>query len=210
MKRMMTALGIAALSSAGQAAGDGRDALLKKCGVIEDGGKIDEAIACFQRLLKEYPQEPEKAMNTIAGLFGLKADFDSEIEWSRKAISANKSYAKAYINLGNGLAGKGKADEAMQAFVSAARADPKEAFAYYSQGVLHEQAGRLTDARKMYEKSVEIDGECVPCLFNLAMTQANEKKFDAAERNLQKLLRLDPKDEEARNHLERIRKMKGK
>ncbi|HQS84867.1 MAG: hypothetical protein B7Y25_08230 [Alphaproteobacteria bacterium 16-39-46] len=63
-------------------------------------GDISGAIQIFEDFLKKYPDSFE-ALTFLAGIYGLKEDFQREKELCEKAIKINSKHADAYLNLGN-------------------------------------------------------------------------------------------------------------
>ncbi len=70
-------------------------------GVIQrDAGKVNEAIATFNRLTEDYPELPEP-YNNLAVLYAGQSQFDKARAALEQAIRTNPSYATAHENLGD-------------------------------------------------------------------------------------------------------------
>ena len=70
-------------------------------GVIQrDSGKVNEAIATFNKLTEDYPELPEP-YNNLAVLYAGQSQFDKARAALEQAIRTNPSYATAHENLGD-------------------------------------------------------------------------------------------------------------
>ena len=70
-------------------------------GVIQrDSGKVNEAIATFNKLTEDYPELPEP-YNNLAVLYAGQSQFDKARTALEQAIRTNPSYATAHENLGD-------------------------------------------------------------------------------------------------------------
>ncbi|MDB5956936.1 tetratricopeptide repeat protein, partial [Ramlibacter sp.] len=68
--------------------------------VLTEAGRINEAIATFQKLTEDYPELPEP-YNNLAVLYAGQAQFDKARAALEMAIRTNPSYATAHENLGD-------------------------------------------------------------------------------------------------------------
>ena len=73
------------------------------------------------------------------------------------AGSGNRSDAKAQVEFGISVAQRGLWKEATQRWERATVTDPTYAAAWNNLGIGYEQLGRFDDARKAYEKALELD-----------------------------------------------------
>lgn len=70
-------------------------------GVIQgDYGKVNEAIATFNKLSEDYPELPEP-YNNLAVLYAGQSQFDKARAALEQAIRTNPNYATAHENLGD-------------------------------------------------------------------------------------------------------------
>lgn len=170
---------------------------------LEESGKFEEAIEKF----KEVPQiEPKdfKAMNSIAGLYGVVRDPVQQVLWAQRSFDANSKYWQALINLGNGHAVQGKFDLASSAFNKAMALATKEPLPVYSLGVLAENRNQIRQALAHYLKSIELDPKFQNGLFSAAAMHASLRQFAEAKKLLTRLLEIEPRDQDARQMLAAI------
>lgn len=76
---------------------------------------------------------------------------------STPLLADKRSDAKAQVAFGITVAQKGLWKEATQRWESATTTDPSYASAWNNLGIGYEQLGRFDDARKAYEKAMELD-----------------------------------------------------
>lgn len=179
--------------------------LIKQALTYEQNGDIQNAITTHEKILKINPKSFQSA-NSIAGLYGLIGDSESEITWAKKAIEINPKYCEAYINLGNGYALKSDFAKANEYYKMAAKLEPSNPLPSYSIGVIEESNGNFKSAIFYYEQSVSRDKTFENGYFNLAAAYANIKDFKNADKNIKKVLELNPNASDAQEMQKHITK----
>jgi tetratricopeptide (TPR) repeat protein len=86
-------------------------------------GKLDEGLACLQRVVDSEPDDGAVHFNLANGLFQ-KERFDEAIVHYRKAIELRPDNPNVHNNLGYALARQGKWDEAVREYQEALRLKP--------------------------------------------------------------------------------------
>ena len=74
--------------------------------------------------------------------------YSQSIEYFRKALALDPSWAKAHVCLGKALVREGKDDEAKANFLAAICLDPSSRDAHYQLGQLYRRQGNLVAAQK--------------------------------------------------------------
>jgi tetratricopeptide (TPR) repeat protein len=166
----------------------------------EKAGDLDEAIKICSKILEIDPHHAS-TIATISGLYGEKGEFEKQVFWAKRAIDYENNNINAYINLGNGLAGLDKINEAEEAYNKAILLNPDSPFGYFSLGVLTEMKGDINSAIKYYKKATDKNPTFMDALFNLAAAQANIGNFGEASINLKKVLELTPDSKDAKEML---------
>lgn len=179
--------------------------LTKQALDFEQSGDIENAIATQKKILgidtKNY-----KAANAIAGLYGLQGNADNEIIWAQKSIKINPKFSMGYINLGNGYSIKSEFENAIINYKKADELDPMSPLAPYSLGVIEENKGNFKAAVSYYEQSITRDKTFENGYFNLAAVYANLKDWDKANKNIQKVIDINPNATDAREMQRQILK----
>jgi tetratricopeptide (TPR) repeat protein len=170
--------------------------LIKQALVYEQNGDIQNAITTHEKVLKINPKSFQSA-NSIAGLYGQLGNSENEISWAKKAIEINPKYFLAYINLGNGYALKNDFVKANEYYKIADKLEPSNPLPLYSIGVMEESNGNFESAISYYEQSVSRDKTFENGYFNLAAAYANIKDFKNADKNIKKVLELNPNASDA-------------
>ncbi|HYM20196.1 MAG TPA: tetratricopeptide repeat protein [Candidatus Kapabacteria bacterium] len=180
-------------------------ALVTKGEEYQSRGEYDSAISANFDITKILPNFPP-AFTTMAGLYGVKQDYRSEIVWADKAIAADSSYLNAYINLGNAYASLRSYDTATTIYMVASLVDPRSAVPMYSLGVLQGEQGQADAALRNYLQAIRIDSTFEAAYFNAGMIYANQKKFTQAKKMLMDALKFDPYDYDAGRAIKDIEK----
>lgn len=90
---------------------------------LANKGRLDEAIATYQKALRLRPDFPE-ALNNLGSALARNGQFDDAITNFRKALKLNLNYARAHYNLALALQKKGNNEAAHQEFQEARRLNP--------------------------------------------------------------------------------------
>lgn len=173
----------------------------------ERQGDFAGAIALHKKIL-QLQSKNVYSMNSIAGLYGLMGEYDNEVVWAQKALSINPKYDLAYINMGNGMLGRGQVVEAKAAYEQGLKINPKSAAADYSLGVFYDSQRNLNLAIQYYQKALKLDAQFENAYFNIAVDYANLKHYDEAIKVLNQLLKINPNDADAKMMLVEIAKHK--
>jgi len=179
--------------------------LIKQALVYEQNGDVQNAIITHKKTLQINPKSFQSA-NSIAGLYGQLGDSENEISWAEQAIKINPKYYLAYINLGNGYALKSNFAKAKEYYKMADKLEPSNPLAPYSIGVAEESNGNIKSAISYYEQSVSRDNTFENGYFNLAAAYANIKDFKNSDKNIKKVLQLNPNASDAQEMQKHITK----
>jgi tetratricopeptide (TPR) repeat protein len=118
--------GVRFLTAAATVRPDSAGALLNLGNGLRDNGRIDEAIACYQKAIDLDPKFA-LAHNNLGHALQAKGQVDEAIACFRKAIALDPKNAPARNNLGIALANKGQLDEAIACHRQAIALDPTRA-----------------------------------------------------------------------------------
>ncbi len=98
--------------------------------VLQDQGKLDEAITCFRRTLELKPDSAE-AHGNLGNALKRQGNPDEVLACYRRALVLKPDSAEAHVNLGIALEEIGDFQGAEAAFRAALRHDSRFAFAHY-------------------------------------------------------------------------------
>ncbi|MBI4477373.1 MAG: tetratricopeptide repeat protein, partial [Acidobacteria bacterium] len=153
------------LTPSAAAAASGVAEALKK--VFDEGvlaskaGNHDEAIAKFQEASAMLPNCFDCYYN-IGFAHSQKKEYDKAEEAFKKAIEMKPDFANAYTGLATVYNAQKKFEEAAQASakateLSGAAGGGGSAEAYYNQGVILWNGGKIPEAKKQFEEAIKID-----------------------------------------------------
>lgn len=179
--------------------------LIKEALNYEQNGDLQNAITTHEKITKIDPKNFQ-SLNSIAGLYGVLGNAEKEIFWAKKAIAINPKYCMAYINLGNGYVLKNDFEKAKVYYKIAEKLEPSNPIPPYSIGVVEESTGNIKSAISYYEQSVARDTTFENGYYNLAAAYANIKDFEKADKNIKKVLKLNPSANDAQEMQKHITK----
>jgi tetratricopeptide (TPR) repeat protein len=138
------------------------------------------------------PSAAKKAFDNGLEEFGKGKTADAQKDFE-KAVGIYPQYAEAWLNLGK-LRLQLKADDAAaEALQKAVDADPKLAEALSYLGMIEVKKKQWEDAAKHLDAAVQLDPVRFPeAWFNDAVAGFNLKNYDAAEKSVRELMKLDP------------------
>lgn len=126
---------------------------------LHQQGKIDEAVAVFQDVLRKYPHSVN-AMHHLAETFwrDKKRPDDAEA-LLRRAVQIAPDFGGAWVTLGALQMDRNRYAEAIEAFQKATRLEPRNADAWSSLGHANGRAMIPEKAIKAYEKSLSLNDQ---------------------------------------------------
>jgi protein O-mannosyl-transferase len=124
--------------------------------LLEDEGRVDDAIAQYQAAMDLSPRNPDIHDN-LGFAFFKKGLIGKAMEQYRVALALNPRHADARANLGLALSKLGRTEEAMEQYRLAIASDPTFADAHDYLGALYQRIGETDGAIKEYETAVRLD-----------------------------------------------------
>ncbi len=120
-------------------------------------GRTEEATAQFEKVVALDPAHRPKAWHNL-GLLYLRAQRpDAAARAFTEALRLDPDLADAYIQLGTVYLTQKKLDAAARQFYRAILTAPDDPAGYGSLGLVYLQAGRPAEARRLFEKVLELD-----------------------------------------------------
>src|SRR5208282_2850870 len=146
----------------------GNDAAHYNLGVILDQkGRVDEAISHYQAALQIRPNNAE-ARNNLGSAFLETGNVDDAIAQYQEALRINPRQANVHSNLGSALWQKGWTDEAISHFQEAVQIVPDNASYRFNLAKALQQKGRVEEAIIQYQVELQIQPADVEVLNKLA------------------------------------------
>ena len=167
---------------------------------LSNEGKYDEAIAKFNEVIAEAPKCVE-CYNNIGTNYSRKKDFDKAEEAFKKAIEINPSSVEAYNGLATVYNAQKKFDQAAEASAQAQKlagaagatgGGGASAGTVFNQGIIAWNAGKVPEAKKLFEQAVQLDPKLADAHYWLGMATVNEGKLAEAAPHFEEYLKLAP------------------
>lgn len=118
-------------------------------------GKLDEAIANYQKSIELYPTA--EAHTFLGWSYSFKGRHDDAIAECKRAIELDPDFGNPYNDIGSYLIEKGKLDDAIPWLEKAIQAPRYESYCYphYNLGRIYEQKGDWLRALQCYQNSLK-------------------------------------------------------
>jgi tetratricopeptide (TPR) repeat protein len=168
--------------------------------ILEDDGKIDEAMSHYRKAVQLNPNFFE-ALNNIGGVLAAHGRLDEAIGNYRKAIQINPGCFDALNNLGRVLAAQGRLDEAIENYRRAIQINPNSFIAHDNLGQALSARGRFDEAIESYGKAIQIDPNHAETHFNLGIALDQLGHTREAIAQYREALKLNPGLAGAMNNL---------
>ena len=184
-------VGVAAVS-----AGEGMSKIFGEGVALSASGDFDGAIAKFMEALKTNPQCADCYYNIGVANAG-KKDYAQAEEAYRKSIEQKPS-ADAYNGLASVYTAQRKVDEAAEAgkkaaeLSAAAGGGAASPDATYNQGVILWNAGKIPEAKVLFEQVIAASPDHAEAHYQLGMALVNEGNLKGAGAEFETYLKLAP------------------
>lgn len=146
------------------------------------------------------PKRAKKAYEL--GLLALaKNNPDRAVRDFENAVAEYPGYADAWLSLGKLRRDQSRNEQARMAFEKAATADPKLVTPFIELGIMASEDRKWEDTLSYLDHATRLDPANYPVAwYTMALAGYNLKKYDAAEANVRRAVRLDPKHGIPREH----------
>ncbi|MFQ5961380.1 MAG: tetratricopeptide repeat protein [Candidatus Methylomirabilales bacterium] len=135
-------------------------------------GELERAKPLLAQVLDDplYPT-PQFAYFNLARIYERQGKIDEAIEEYKLALDIRPDYVDAHYNLGLLYLQQGRTDLAIEEFTEATRLNPKIAVYQQSLGVAYVRAGRYQEARRAFERVLEVEKRGVSAEYARKMLQ---------------------------------------
>jgi len=155
------------------------DAQMKHGQSLVEKGRLDEAVAQFQKTAEAYPAYAPAWVNLGTARYQ-KKQLDEAIAAFQKAIGLDPSSTIAHTNLGNAYMDAGRLDDAIAEHKKVLELDPDSTNALVNVGVALGAKGDLDGAVQYFTKAISKDPSSLLARKNLGFAYSKTKKWTAA------------------------------
>ncbi len=179
-------------SLAAPARADRAEALYKEGMAYKNQGKIDEAIAAFEKAVAERPNHV-MAWSSLGTLYKKKEQYDKAVAAYEKATELSPKTAVLWANLGYVYARANRADDAIVALLKSCRIDHKDAAMHAFLGTLFRQKGNIKGAIVHLKWAVKLKADDPDYYNNLGVALRHDKQYPKAIEAFTRGIEADPK-----------------
>jgi tetratricopeptide (TPR) repeat protein len=164
--------------------------LLRQGIAAHQQGKLDEARACYERILETDPSQID-AMHLLGVLSGQQNNFEEALRLLASVANRAPNAPLVLLNYGNALLHVGRGTDAIASYDKAIAIQPNYVDAWVNKGNALLAAGQHADAAASYEKALAINPQLFPVWSNRARALTELKRFEDALESYQRALSLN-------------------
>ena len=183
-------------------------ALVNVAEIDAQQGRLDEAIADYEKVVRIKPRYAE-AMNNLGLLLIRQHRFDEAADVLQSALAVEPISPVYHNNLGRALSAQGRFDEAIVQFQEALQWQPDYARAHQNWGLALAGKRLVDEAIEHFETAVRLDPHEFEARNNLGVAYYTKGRYDDALTQFQAALEIKPNDESTRRNIESIKKTKA-
>jgi tetratricopeptide (TPR) repeat protein len=165
-----------------------------------ENGKDTVAIAEWEELVKEYPDDAPLQNNTGRAL-AKAGRFEEAIPHYQKGLEINPQYYLIHNNLGMALFAMGRFDDAIREYEKGLEIYPDSAELHNNLGQALAQTGQLEEAVKHFERAVYIKPDYAEAHVNLGIALLSAGRLDLAANEFSSAVDSDPRSAVAHTYL---------
>ena len=186
----------------GDAANPEQDArrLIEEGNVIEDEGRLEEALRCYDAAIRMAPDLVRAHMNRGNVLLA-SGNIEGALGAYATAIAKDRGYALAHYNMGMTYTRAGRHGEARAAFESALALKPDFVDAEVALGYSLEELGQLDAAAACYRRALDINPNYAEVHSNLGNVLRSLGQLDAALASYRRAIEINPDYADVQNNL---------
>lgn len=156
-----------------------------------NSGKYDEAIKCFDKIIKKYPNYVWALHNKGIALYEL-GKYDESIKYYDRVLEKDPNFVDAWNSKGVSLINLEKFDEGVECYKKAIEIDPNYSVSLVNLGNSYSNLKNYSEAFKFYDKAIEKDPNYVLAWDNKGLAFYNLKNYVEAINCFDKVIENDP------------------
>ena len=148
-------------------------ALIEKGNALEEQGRPEEAMQCYEAAVQADPRCARAHLNR-GNILLASARIEEARDAYQLAVACDPHYAAAYFNLGNLNCRAREYEQALRNYGIAIRIKPDFADAFVAMGNAHDDLGRTAEAIESYQRALAIRPNYAEVHFNLGVLAMNK------------------------------------
>ena len=161
-------------------------------GELQKQGQLAEAIDCFQKALKLYPEYPECHL-ALSHVYEDLGQLQPAIHHARHSLAMRQEASK-YANLGRLLIAAGSLDEANQVLDVTLKLDPDQFDGLVNRASLHAMHQEFAQAEMLFRRAHQLQPEAHAPIANLGKVCWEQQRYSDAMNWFERTLEIAPDD----------------
>jgi tetratricopeptide (TPR) repeat protein len=175
---------------------------------LADQGRIEDALHLSEQALEDHPASDEAHLTRAKVLIRAKGFGDAEKEL-RRAVGLNPNLVEGHFLLGSVLVVRKEYDAAERSYLRAIALKPTHGLALYNLGECRLKQPNRAGAIEAFRDAVRAHPDLGAAQLRLGELLLEDGKASEASTHLEQAVRLDGKNDRARDLLEKARKQSG-
>ncbi len=169
---------------------------LRRARHYHQGGKLDEAVALYGRILRKQPENAE-ALHHIGLAAHQLGKHEEALKFLLKSVECDPKNSVYHTNITEVYRVGGNLSSAVDHGKQALQLNPRNPKAYNNLGIVLKQNGQIREAMGCLQKAVEIDPNYAMAWHNLGLTQYARGAVRAALESFGKARVIEPRSAES-------------
>ena len=163
--------------------------LLRDAHLLHRAGRVDEARALCQRILRLQPRQPQ-ALTLLGIICAQTGDFERAVALFGEALLLDPRNAAAHNNRGNALRALRRPADALASYDEAIALQPQQAPTHNSRGSALFDLQRYEDALASYDRAIALNPEYAQAHFDRGRALAQLTRYETAIASLDRAIAL--------------------
>jgi tetratricopeptide (TPR) repeat protein len=168
--------------------------------IVLQKGRVDDALAYYQRALALNPESAEGHYDVGLVLFQ-KGKIADAIAQYQDALAIRSDFVLARIDLGWAFSQSGRPEEGMAQYQKALETNPHYGLAHYYVGLALQQKGRSDEATAQFQQAVTDDPSLFEAHYNLGLALLTKGRLNESIQQFEDALSINPSSPDAHNNL---------